>query len=59
MIPSCSKCQATYNIILVTAIDVQQKPEKMLFADSSNILHSVILFSDFLRQKIVRKTSVS
>ena len=55
MIPSCSKFQTTYNIILVTAIDVQQKPEKMLFADGSKILHSVILFSDFLRQKVVLK----
>ena len=30
MIPSCSKCQTTYKIILVTAIDIQQKPKKLL-----------------------------
>ena len=50
MIPSCSKCQTTYNIILVTSIDIQQKPEKLLFfADGSKMIDSVILVSDFLR----------
>ena len=31
MISPCSKCQTTYNIILVTAFDKQEKLEKLLF----------------------------
>ena len=50
MIPPCSTCQTTYNIILVAAIDIQHKPKKLLLiADGSKIIHGVILFSDFLR----------
>ena len=50
MTPPCSKCQTTYKIILVTAIDIKQKLEKLLFfVDGSKIIHNVILFSDFLR----------
>ena len=49
MVPPCSNCQTTYKIIIVTAVDTQQKSEKLLFfADFSKIIHDVILFSDFL-----------
>ena len=43
MIPPCSSCQTTYKIILVTAVDIQQKSEKLLlFADISKIIHEII-----------------
>ena len=54
MIPTCSKCQTTSKIILVAAIDIQWKSEKMLFfADGSKIIHDVILFSDFYGRKLI------
>ena len=42
MIPPCSSCQTTYKIILVTAVDIQQKSEKLLLFVDSKIIHEII-----------------